>query len=77
MADSSPSKDASPDRERRLDLLAALQQLSPDDRAIVAMRYVLGLTSGEIGLTTGLSAPGVRSRLARSLVRLKKELGDE
>src|SRR5262245_35661875 len=55
---------ASPaDRDRELDLIEALRRLSSDDRALVAMRYALGLSSSEIGRATGLSAPGVRSRL--------------
>ena len=76
LGDASSPHPESPDRRRNLDLLAAVGQLSPDDRAIVAMRYALGLNSTEIGLATGLSAPGVRSRLARALARLKQELGD-
>jgi len=64
------------DTDWMLDLMAALQRLPDDDRAIVAMRYVLGLNSTEIGRATGMSAPGVRSRLARALAQLKQELGD-
>jgi RNA polymerase sigma-70 factor (ECF subfamily) len=73
---STPAADL-PDHDRNLDLVDALRILSPEDRAIVAMRYALGLSSAEIGAATHLSAPGVRSRLARSLVRLRKELGDD
>lgn len=61
-------------RESLLDLMAALQRLDHTDRTIVAMRYGLGMTSSEVGHATHLSAPGVRSRLARSLDRLRKEL---
>jgi RNA polymerase sigma-70 factor (ECF subfamily) len=64
-------------RSRELDLVDALRRLPADDRAIVAMRYALGLHSSEIAQATGLSAPGVRSRLARALERLRKELGDD
>lgn len=64
------------DHDRSLDLRRAMACLTPDERSAVAMRYVLGLTSAEIGRVTGLSAPGVRSRLARALERLRKELGD-
>jgi RNA polymerase sigma-70 factor (ECF subfamily) len=60
--------------DSKLDLLNALRLLSPEDRAIVAMRYALGMTSDEIGRATSLSAPGVRSRLARAIGRLRKEL---
>ena len=63
--------------DTRLDLARALLVLSPEDRAIVAMRYALGLTSDEIATATGRSAVGVRSRLARGLARLRKEVGDD
>jgi RNA polymerase sigma factor (sigma-70 family) len=59
-----------------LDLWSALERLDPDDREIVAMRYGLGLTSEEIATETGRSAAGVRSKLARALDRLRKDLGD-
>jgi RNA polymerase sigma-70 factor (ECF subfamily) len=64
-------------RDDNVDLMNALRRLSPEDRGIVAMRYALGLTSDEIGRATGLSAPGVRSRLARSVARLRKDLSDD
>ena len=76
MADGPSASSGSPDGQRNIDLLTAIGQLQPEDRTIVAMRYALGLNSTEIGIATGLSAPGVRSRLARSLARLKRELGD-
>jgi RNA polymerase sigma-70 factor (ECF subfamily) len=65
------------DRARELDLLNALRRLPPEDRAVVAMRYDLGLSSSEIGHAMGLSPTGVRSRLARALERLRKDLGDD
>ncbi len=65
------------DRAREIDLINALGRLSAEDRGVVAMRYDLGLSSSEIGHATGLSATGVRSRLARALDRLRKDLGDD
>ncbi len=65
------------DRARELDLINALRRLPAEDRGVVAMRYVLGLSSSEIGRATGLSPTGVRSRLARALERLRKDLGDD
>lgn len=58
----------------RVDLGNALARLDPRDRAIIALRYVADLESDEIGRRLDLSASGVRSRLARSLQRLRKEL---
>ncbi len=61
---------------RRLDLVNALNRLSPDERVLLALRYGAGLDSGEIGPLLGLSASGVRARLARLMARLRKELED-
>jgi RNA polymerase sigma-70 factor (ECF subfamily) len=61
----------------RLDLLRALAHLSSDDRALLAMRYVLGLEAGELGSLTGRSASGTRTRLSRLTSRLRQELGDD
>ncbi len=60
-----------------IDLSNAMARLSLDDRAMVAMRYVAGLTSTEIGVAIGMSAGGVRTRLARLLGRLREDLRDE
>src|SRR5262245_51907441 len=76
-ADGPPGDSSPTDREANLDLMNAIRLLDPQDRAIVAMRYALGLSSTEIGQATGLSAPGVRSRIQRSLDRLRKELSDD
>jgi RNA polymerase sigma-70 factor (ECF subfamily) len=58
------------------DLDLALRQLSPDERRLLALRYVAGYDSADIGRLTGTSASGVRSRLSRLLERLRKELDD-
>jgi len=60
-----------------LDLAAAMHRLPDVDRAIIAMRYALGMTSDEIAGAIGMSSAGVRSRLARSLARLRRELDDD
>jgi RNA polymerase sigma-70 factor (ECF subfamily) len=57
-----------------LDLDRALRHLSPDERRLLALRYVAGYDSGDIGRMTGTSASGVRSRLSRLLERLRKDL---
>jgi RNA polymerase sigma-70 factor (ECF subfamily) len=57
-----------------LDLDEALRRLSPDERRLLALRYVAGFDSGDIGRMTGTSASGVRSRLSRLLDRLRKDL---
>lgn len=57
-----------------VDLDNALAQLDPRDRAIIALRYADELDSDEIGQRLHLSASGARSRLARSLHRLRDDL---
>lgn len=57
-----------------IDLRNALAQLSPSDRALVAMRYLAGFDATEIALVTGRSPSGTRARLGRLLDRLEREL---
>jgi RNA polymerase sigma-70 factor (ECF subfamily) len=59
-----------------LDLANALARLDPDDRALLALRYVAGFDSTELARATGRSPSGTRARLARLLDRLRKELDD-
>ena len=60
-----------------LDLANALARLNPDDRALLALRYVAGFDSTELAQVTGRSASGTRARLARLLERLRGELSDD
>ena len=57
-----------------VDLERALRRLSPDDRRLLALRFVAGFDSSEISRQLGLSASGVRSRLARLIDRLRIDL---
>jgi RNA polymerase sigma-70 factor (ECF subfamily) len=66
---------AGPD-PRSADLAAALARLSPEERRLLALRYVGQLTSEEIGTAVGTSAAAVRHRLMRLLGRLRSELGE-
>jgi RNA polymerase sigma factor (sigma-70 family) len=59
------------------DLSVALRRLSPEDRALLALRHVAGFDATEIGRELGMSPSGVRSRLARLLDRLRSELQDD
>jgi RNA polymerase sigma factor (sigma-70 family) len=59
------------------DLVLAVRRLTPEDRALIALRYVAGFDATEIGRALGMSPSGVRSRLSRLLGRLRQELGDE
>jgi len=60
-----------------LDLTNALARLDPDDRALLALRYVAGFDSTELGRAMGRSPSGTRARLARLLDRLRTELSDD
>ncbi len=64
------------DRTGALDLARALNGLAPDDRTLLALRYVAGLNSTELAHATGLSASGTRARLQRLLARLRTELAE-
>ena len=57
-----------------VDLRAAMRGLTSEQRSLLAMRYVAGLDATEIGRHLGMSASGVRSRLARTLARLRVDL---
>lgn len=60
-----------------LDLVNALARLDPDDRALLALRYVAGFDATELARATGRSPSGTRARLARLLDRLRTELSDD
>lgn len=57
-------------------LRAALGGLSPDHRAIVAMRFLLDLGPGEIAAELDLPRGTVNSRLRRALDQLAAEIGE-
>ena len=57
-----------------LDVRDAMRRLDPDDRALLALRYVAGFTSTELASALGISPSGTRNRLERLLKRLRKEL---
>ena len=60
-----------------VDLDRALRGLKPHERSLLALRYAAGLDSTEIARQMGMSASGVRSRLARLLERLRDDLALE
>jgi RNA polymerase sigma-70 factor (ECF subfamily) len=58
----------------RVDLANALGRLKPEDRMLLALRYVAGVDATELGAWLRMSPSGTRARLARLLRRLRKEL---
>jgi RNA polymerase sigma-70 factor (ECF subfamily) len=62
------------DMAELIDLQRALARLKADDRRLLALRFVAGFDSTEIARHLGLSPSGVRTRLARLIERLRKDL---
>ena len=60
-----------------LDLANAMARLTPEDRALLALRFVAGFDSFELARAFGRSPSGTRARLARLLDRLRTELSDD
>ena len=58
------------------ELLAALADLGPEQRAVVVLRYLLDCTPGEISRTLGIPRGTVNSRLRRALDRLGDSVGE-
>jgi RNA polymerase sigma-70 factor (ECF subfamily) len=65
------------DRERRDVLLAALDGLAPDHRAVLRLRVLEGRTTDEVARLTDRSPPAVRQLQVRALAALRAALGDE
>src|SRR5881409_4069180 len=70
---------AAPDEESPLDrtIMAALQSLSPEHRAVIVLRYLLEYTPGEIARLLDLPRGTVNSRLRRGLDALEGTLPEE
>ncbi len=60
----------------KTELRQALDILKDDEKEIVLMSVVLGLNSKEIARATDLTAGAVRSKLSRSLKKMRDFLGD-
>jgi RNA polymerase sigma factor (sigma-70 family) len=64
-------------RERRHELLAAVDRLGERDRQAIVARYFIGLTDAEAGAALGVSRATVKMRAWRGLERLRRDLGEE
>lgn len=71
-ASAAPDDPADPRAEA---LQGALAELTPEHRSVVAMRYVLDLTPGEIARSLHLPRGTVNSRLRRALDQLAETIG--
>jgi RNA polymerase sigma factor (sigma-70 family) len=68
------SRVAQPDQRAIGPATAALAELHPDDRAAVVLRYVFGYSAREIGRMLDMPHATVRTRLRRSLTRIRTAL---
>jgi DNA-directed RNA polymerase specialized sigma24 family protein len=64
-----------PDADLRHALLGALGRLTPTDRAVLVLRYLLDLDVATVAGSLDLTDQAVRSRTSRALVRVRKDLG--
>ena len=67
---------ATEDPSLRLDLLAALQSLSADDRAVLVLRFWEDLSVAESARLLGTSDAACRQRTARALARIRTLMPD-
>ena len=76
--DAAPSPEATVlSAERRRQLLDVLAGIREDDRAVLACRYLVGLSEQETAAALGLRRGTVKSRTARALARVRASLGEE
>src|SRR4051794_12527440 len=66
----------SEDASLRLDLLAALQALAPDDRAVLVLRFWDDLSVADTARLLGTSDAACRQRTARALARIRVLMPD-
>lgn len=57
--------------EVRLDLLAAIREISPQDRAVLVLRYYEDRSVAETALILGITESATRQRASRALKRLR------
>jgi RNA polymerase sigma factor (sigma-70 family) len=57
---------------RRATVRAALEQLEPRERELIALRFHAGLSTAEIGRVLGISESNAGTRLHRAVTRLRK-----
>src|SRR5271169_4889358 len=68
----SGTADATREYDERSALIAALQRLGPRQRAVVVLRYWLGLTEAEAAIALDCSVGTVKSQASRALAALRQ-----
>ncbi len=66
-----PSEEVS-DPDRRVSVRAALQQLDPRERELIALKFHAGLSNAEIGALVGVSESNAGTRVHRAVTKLRK-----
>jgi len=69
--------DGSENATLRIALGAALAALSRRQREVVSLRYVGGLTEGEVASCLGISVNSVKKHMLRGTTSLREQLGGE
>ena len=72
LADDVGTSDDPDETARRITVRAALAQLDPRDRELVALRFHGGLDHNEIAGVLGISPTNASTRLHRALTRLRE-----
>ncbi|HET7357886.1 MAG TPA: SigE family RNA polymerase sigma factor [Nocardioidaceae bacterium] len=60
----------------RAEMIAALRQLSPQQRAVLVLRFYEDQSEAQIAETLGMAPGTVKSHASRGLARLRELLGD-
>lgn len=60
-----------------VDLAAALTKLTVEDRELLALRFVIEMSSADIAAHLGISPEGARTRVHRLLQRLREDMRNE
>jgi RNA polymerase sigma-70 factor (ECF subfamily) len=58
-----------------LDLMDAIEGLTPEQRDVIVLRYYMAMSSHEVGALLGKTQPAVFSLQARALAALRQKLG--
>lgn len=62
--------------EADIDVRRALSHLSPSDRAVLAVRYLLDMSVEDSARSLGISVPALKARSIRAAARLRTLLGN-